>query len=343
MGALGFLGCATVGPRAVNAGRGVYTEVINKTEDEQILNLIVRNRYDETFGMISVAQVTASLSFSAQAGANVGIGPDDIYSGNLVPFSAGVAYEENPTISYTPMGGETFLRKMLSPVSLSHLVLLSHMAEPHGRTLEIMAGRLNGLRNPLIGQEPPSPEYSRLADLFTQLRLGAVLDIVHGATSDDEYFVDIHDYEDEYNDSVREFLDLLGIDSEIDGNDIVLPLQAAIGSSSTAINIQPRSPLDLLRVYGAGVDIPPPHLEAGIVEPIKWEMTERWRPIAIRSSKKRPDAAAVSILFHDWWFYVDATDTRSKQAFVLLRTFIGMRLETPGGAQNVPVLTVPVR
>jgi hypothetical protein len=72
-------------------------------------------------------------------------------------------------------------------------------------------------------------------------------------------------------------------------------------------------------------------------------MAEKWRPIAIRSSRKRPDEAIVSILFRDWWFYVDATDARSKQAFMLLRTFIGMRLETPGGAQNLPVLTVPVR
>jgi hypothetical protein len=72
-------------------------------------------------------------------------------------------------------------------------------------------------------------------------------------------------------------------------------------------------------------------------------MAEKWRPITIRSSTKRPDEAAVSILFRDWWFYVDATDAKSKQAFVLLRTFIGMRLETGGASQNLPVLTVPVR
>jgi hypothetical protein len=340
---LGFVGCAAIGPRSINAGRGVYNEVINKTEDEQVLNLIVRNRYDETFGMISVASVTASLSFSVNAGVNAGFGNSDNYAGNLVPFSAGGAYEENPTISYTPMGGEEFLRKMLAPVSLTQLVLLSHMAKPQGRTLEIMAGRVNGLRNPFIGQEPPSPEYARMADLFTELRLGAVLDVVHGTANDEEYFVDIHGYADEYSDTVRAFLDLLGIEREVDGNDIVLPLHTAIGPSSTAMNIQPRSPLDLLRVYGAGIDIPPPHLEAGIVRPIKWEMAEKWRPIAIRSSRKRPDEAIVSILFRDWWFYVDATDARSKQAFMLLRTFIGMRLETPGGAQNLPVLTVPVR
>jgi hypothetical protein len=79
------------------------------------------------------------------------------------------------------------------------------------------------------------------------------------------------------------------------------------------------------------------------VQPVKWEVEEKWRPIAIRSSKKRPDEAAVSILFHDWWFYVDVADPKSKKAFVLLRNFIGMVLEGSGKVQAAPVLTVPVR
>jgi hypothetical protein len=344
MGALGSLGCATVGYRAIAPGRGVYAEVVNKTEDEQILTLIVRNRYDETVGMMSVAGIVASLSFRANVGVNVGFGPEDSYSGNLVPLSGGVAYEENPTISYVPLSGETFLRKMLSPVSVSQMILLSSMVKNHGSTFDIMAERVNGLRNPFIGEEPPSPAFLRLVALYTQLRQGAVLDVIRAAENENEYFITIHDYEEAYSDTVRDFLDLLGIERDADGNEIVLPIHSAVGSSDSAINLLPRSALDILRIYGAGVDIPPPHLEAGIVQPIKWEVSEERRPIAIRSSKKRPDEATVSILFRDWWFYIDATDTRSKLAFKLIRTFIGMRLEAGGGVQQrLPVLTVPVK
>ena len=82
---LGFYGCAVVGPQSIAAGRGVYAEVISRAEDEQVLNVIVRQRYDETFGMMSVASVTANLRFSTQAGANIGIGDSDNYAGNLVP------------------------------------------------------------------------------------------------------------------------------------------------------------------------------------------------------------------------------------------------------------------
>jgi len=45
--------------------------VINRTEDEQILNALVRMRYTETFGMMTVASVTAGLKFRAQATAEL--------------------------------------------------------------------------------------------------------------------------------------------------------------------------------------------------------------------------------------------------------------------------------
>jgi hypothetical protein len=141
---------------------------------------------------------------------------------------------------------------------------------------------------------------------------------------------------------VREFLDLLGIAAEPDGSDILLPLLEALGRSTTAIHMQPRSAYDVLRVFEAGIEIPSAHLEAGIVEPLKSPVSPSRRFFTVRSSGKRPENATVQILFRDYWFYIDATDSQSKQAFVFLRTFIGMRLADAGAAQRAPILTVPV-
>ena len=80
----------------------------------------------------------------------------------------------------------------------------------------------------------------------------------------------------------------------------------------------------------------------GIVEPLTSALPEDKRIITIRSAEKRPHDATVRIRFRDWWFYIDATDTQSKRAFMFLRTFIGMRLADPGAAHRAPVLTVPV-
>jgi len=343
--ALGLCGCATVGPQSITAGRGGYTEVINRTEDEQILNVLVRQRYDETFGMISVASVTANLQFSARADANIGIGDSDNYAGNLVPLSAGVGYEENPTISYVPLSGEDFTRRMLSRVTAREWVLLGQNARHPGHVFALAAQRVNGLHNPLIEEMPPSPAFADFIKLYDRLRRVGVLDIVQvsGTGNEDNYFLDIHDYQDAHGASVRKLLDLIGIKVKLDGSAILLPIREAVGSSVSAIHVQTRSAYDVLRVFGAGIEIPPAHLEAGIVEPLTRALPEDRRIITIRSSEKRPDNATVQIRFRDWWFYIDATDTPSKRAFAFLRTFIGMRLADPGAAQNAPVITVPVK
>ena len=141
---------------------------------------------------------------------------------------------------------------------------------------------------------------------------------------------------------MREMLDLIGIEVTLDGNTIVLPIRQAVGRSSSEIHLQTRSPYDLLRVFGAGIQIPAEHLKAGIVEDLEVQRPKNWRLISVHSSSAAPADATVQILFRDRWFYIDATDTHSKRAFTFLRTFIGIRLAKGGRSQQAPVLTVPV-
>jgi hypothetical protein len=41
-------GCSVMGPQSIANGRAVYNQVINQTEDQQMLMAVVRNRYGET-------------------------------------------------------------------------------------------------------------------------------------------------------------------------------------------------------------------------------------------------------------------------------------------------------
>ena len=331
VGVLTICGCNVIGPQAISGGRGIYAEVINRTEDEEILNVIVRMRYDETFGMISVVSVTANLRFSAQVGTNIGIGNSNDYAGNLVPLSAGVAYEENPTISYVPLSGEDFMRRMFSPVSLSEWFLVSSHARHPGQIFDLAVRRINGLKNSLLEQKA-SPDFARFLKLYDRLRRADALNVIYRAGKG--YFLEFNKYKDKHDDSVREILELLGIELESDGSTITLPILVGHGNSADVINLQLRSAYEVLQLFGVGIEIPPAHIESGIVESLTWSMPEERRFIAIRSSEtnwlsSRPENTSVAIRFHDRWFYIDATDIHSKQAFVWLRTFIGMRLADP--------------
>ena len=120
---LPLAGCQILGPAALSAGRGAYNEVIARTSSEQTLGLIVRLRYSDPIGLLAVSNVTAGLKFSTQAKGEAGFGSPASYAGALVPFSAGVSYEDSPLISYAPVDAQAFLSEWLVPVTLETLAL----------------------------------------------------------------------------------------------------------------------------------------------------------------------------------------------------------------------------
>lgn len=99
-------------------GRAMYNRAMVATNNEQILDMIVRTRYEETAGLLAVQSITANVRVQGSVSAQFGIGPDSNFTGNLVPLSAATLYEENPTISYVPIQGEKYLRQLLAPLPL---------------------------------------------------------------------------------------------------------------------------------------------------------------------------------------------------------------------------------
>lgn len=160
---------ATLGPGAIVRGRALYNEVITATNNEQTLELIVRARYGEPAGLLSVASVTANLRAAASSGAQFGIGPSSSYAGNLVPLSLGFAYEENPTIAYTTVQGERYAKAMLSPVGLDMLVLLAGSEHAPARLTSVLVKQVNGLRNPLYGPPDAPAAFEQAIALLEEL------------------------------------------------------------------------------------------------------------------------------------------------------------------------------
>src|SRR5688572_16993871 len=80
-------GCTQLGPSSIANGRAAYTDVITRTNDEQLLGTLVRLRYAETTSMLMVTAVTSQTELTVGSGINVGFGEDRSFDGNLVPFS----------------------------------------------------------------------------------------------------------------------------------------------------------------------------------------------------------------------------------------------------------------
>jgi len=333
------LGCNTAGRTALSGGRGTYNTVINRTEDEQILSMIVCQRYNETYGLLSVSSVTTNIKVGASLGANVGIGSDSSYAGNLVPFAAGATVEENPTISYVPLRGEQFVGRLLATLSAEHALLLGRMSGDLIDAFRVFVRRANGLVNPAYDASPEGARFDRFIALYARLRDEGVLDIVR--VEDGAYELLFHDASPEQTAPAAELLRELGIQRTLSaGGELRVPLRFFVGSArGEGLDLETPSALEVIQAAGEGIEVPEEHLTEGIAH--RSSLDESRHFLTVHSSSRRASHASVAVEYRDYWFFIDARDARSKQSFMLVRTLIGLRLDDPTG-QHAPVLTVPV-
>lgn len=329
--------CSAVGPASLASGRSTYNAVINTTEDEQILSMIVRLRYGESFGMLAVSSVTASLRFSGSVAANAGVGPDSSFEGNLVPLSVGAAYEENPVITYVPLRGEQFVERMLAPISGKQALLLTRMSNDELEVLQLLVRRANGLVNPLYSPTSAEQEraFDRFVELYARLRDEGALDVV--GTDDGGYELLVHDW-DRYGAEVGEFLHAVGTPDQTAAS-FTLPLRFYVGARGDSLDLETPSALEVLEAAAFGVEVPSEHGSAALARALPSGAGQSF--LRVRCSKDRPGKAAIAVQHRDWWFFIESTDARSKRSFFVLRTLIGLRLDE-ASAQPAPIVTVPV-
>jgi hypothetical protein len=341
-----FLGPrATLGPGAIVRGRGLYTQVINDTDSQQTLQLIVRTRYGEPSGLISVASVTANLRTTTTANSQIGVGPAANYQGNLVPLSFGLAYEENPTIAYTPVQGERYAKSLLSPIGIDMLVLLLSMEEAPHQLLAMLVKQVNGLQNPMYGSQQTGAAFRESAALLAPLGNAGQATWTSTSKKDGAFALVIHDYAPANRNVVRHLLRTLGFPASLaqGDRDIVLPVNMAIGRATRPeLNVQTRSVYDLIEIAASSVEVPPEHAALGLAEPQPEALSPFHGGLRIQSSPSYPSKdILVAVRHRGYWFYIPADDGPSKLAFRFLQTLIGMRL-VEGTPQTTPALTIPV-
>ena len=122
--------------------------------------------------------------------------------------------------------------------------------------------------------------------------------------------------------------------------ELTIPLRFFVGEArGNGLDLETPSALEIIEAAGVGVEAPDEHRSDGLARPLDRTSVAF---ITIHSSRERPPDASVAVAHQGWWFFIDRRDARSKQAFMVLRTLIGLRLDEASDAQDRPVLTVPV-
>ena len=352
-------GCqSSFGPRALERTHPAYNQAIrNSVEQEMLLNL-VRLKYRDGTYFLQISSVTASLSLEARAGfnasVNLGVGDD------VISPSTGVTYADRPTISFTPLQGEDFLKSVLTPVSLEAVLILIQSGWSVERVFGLCIERMNDLYNaprasgPTPEEEPSFRDFKRMLALFREfqrkgdLEIGPEFDVNTQST----HLVML--FEREHID--QETLDELSaiLRGKRDGRtdrrtrDRVRISTNFIDRKDDQLTVRTRSIASLLHYLSQNIDVPQVHRDAGLVtitrredgSEFDWSETPAGSVFKIRSSRDEPLNASVAVPYRGYWFYIADDDLDSKSTFLLLMQLFSLQA---GQTETVsPTLTIPV-
>ena len=337
--------CTLVGPATVHSGRLAYNESIVETNNQQMLLLVLRNRYGERGNLLALNSVTANVSVTTNVSSQLGFGDSGDYLGNLVPFGAGVVYKENPTISYSLVGGEKYANRLMSPLSLQELMLFASNLNDPARVYFIFISRINGIHNPSFLDDSNSfdPRFSRLIELFSKLDKAQRLHWKNDSQTSNRYSIVIDHYWPNYSADVAEIYKLLGLSApETFSSRMEIPV--SVGPDDPVeggLSISTRSIYNLLEILSAAIDVPEEDQVSGraLIYPPAGLVGQK---LVVRRANVAPGGASIAVQYRDAWYYIDDTNQNTKLFFRLVTTLMAVSIADTAAAGAAPLLTVPV-
>ena len=341
-----------LGPRTIPAARFDYNERIARSQNDQLLLNLVRLRYRDTPVFLDVGTVIAQYTLDARLGSLPRIGVDG--SGQTeVGVDIGARYSEQPTITYEPISGAEFTRRLLTPISPQTIILLSQSGWSVERLLMCCIDSINGIDNAPVASGPtPSliPDNSRfrgVAQALRSLQLAGSLDFVleqDQASGNTLLRVGKPDGNDSRSNALQDLRDALGLDPDIE---VFRVTARSAERGRDEIILTGRSLLGALFFLSHSVDPPAEHQARGLVtvaqqasdHAANWEQVSGGL-IRVSSSSSEPSGAFVRIRYRNHWFYINDADLNSKATFNLL-TYL-LSLQSAGHEGISAMLTVPV-
>jgi hypothetical protein len=343
--ALIVAGCGFTGPRTLEIGRPLYNLAVQRTNTEQLLLNLVRLRYRDTPLFLQVASVSSSYEIETEAEAAVQLegGMRSIW--NL--FFGGRVMEV-PTVTYTPLQGQAFVRQLMDGIDLETLLRLYHSGWGVDRIFRVCLQEMNDVPNaPTASGPTPSeaPEYEDFLEVVRALRRlqqQRVLEL--GSSADERELVLLVAPRSIDSPEWHTVTRILSLPPGTDRFRLSIAVRRTGPGHIQMVN---RSLAGVFFYLSHGVEVPPEDEAAGRVtvtryptgEPFDWS-TMTGDLLRVRSSRVRPPNARIRARYRGAWFYIDDSDLSSKSTFALLSQLFALQ----GGdvPSTGPLLTLPV-
>ena len=316
-----------------------YSDSISESWKRQTLLNIVKLRYLDPPIFVDVGQIVAG--YSLETGVSLSGQVSSPRENNLILGASG-RFTDRPTITYTPLTGNQFVKALMTPLPPASVFFMIQSGWPAEGVLVAALGSINGLKNQetsIGGAVPADPDFLRVAELFGRIQRSGAVDL---RIREDEGMSSLltfrsQDVGPETLAEIQELRRLLRLDPDaqefqlVFGGGVTHPREVAVIT---------RSVLHIMTNMAAAVEVPADDLAEGRATP-GLDLEESQGLMRIRSSPDEPQDASVAVQYRGHWFWIDDRDLRSKRAFVFM--LVLFTLADTGQKENLPLITIPAQ
>ncbi|MEM9400756.1 MAG: hypothetical protein AAF984_11160, partial [Verrucomicrobiota bacterium] len=275
-------------------------------------------------------------------------GGTDVLSPNI-----GMGYSQTPTITYQPLQGEDFLKKILAPIPLEALLILTQSGWKIDRVLSLISEKTNDVANAPSASGPTPlypPRYQEFKEMAAMLRSFQKDDALIIETRKDQAgSAKVHlSFKEQKasQDEINRFCSLLGLSAEL-SDYIITDTRGPLNKNK--IILQTRSMMGVLFLLGQNINIPQRDIDKGLVTITRYDDGQifNWSDVTgdllqIHSSAEPlpPENTFVRVRYRNAWYFIKDEDLNSKSTFMLLNQLFNLQA---GEISTVaPTLTIPV-
>lgn len=370
-----LVGCST-GSSQFSSSRMDYNQALQETEQKELLLNIIRLRYNEPPAFLQVTGISSQFEFTSE----LLIGGETDGDGRLQVFTpeAAISFSSSPTVTFAPQQEKEFTRQIMAPVGPETLYRLIEYGWGLERVFGLMVRRINTVGTP-VGLEREALELPTdqlgvfrklgLWQRTRQLELALVsrsVDVLngylihdlslddlttlrekgYGLISEEEGYrltEDIESLELTVSAPLAQSADWLSLANKLnlDGQAGTYRIDPVRNSrqSSSQLTVALRSPLEMMAFLSRGVSISASHHAAKVAP--DWPIPDGLDFFRVHTSQLKPADTYLAVEHLGTWFYIPSDDLESRRTLGLLSSLIRQEVQA-GGAENLPVLTLPV-
>ena len=342
-----IFGCAKLGPTTLKSERSNYNLAVQRTNDEQLLLNLARLKYRDTPFFMEVSSVATQFTLSTSANASTTL---EKGVNGLFGLGGSVGMVERPTVTYSPLQGDQFIQRVLSPLPLQTITLLYHSGWSIERIFQLCFQRMNNIKNapgasgPTPKKAPQFKKFLAAVKHLRELQSQDVLNLSYKNENESPQIILHITNEGKNLEAAQKFASALNIEPGRKKYVITLsPKQ----NESEQIRVVTRSLLGVLFYLSQGVEAPEQDVKEGKVTRTLKKSGEvfDWKEVTgdllrVRSKSNRPDNTTLRVFYRGTWFFIQDSDLKSKSTFSLLSQIFS--LQAGKIKDTTPLLTLPV-